>query len=279
MRINAAVVAVLVALACAPAAAQEQVTVVTRDNTRFTGRFEAWNRPNNRIYVRVSQNDQRIVPLTDVLMFEVGGDAQNLPAAETEAARGTDHVLVLTSGEVLRGRLLNIEGGEGSDTPNEPRVVSFRPTAGAERRARMNEVRRLYFGNFPAATVEEPVPAGAVRVGATAGWVGTGVYLTKGDSVQFQATGEVRLSADAEDRASTAGSLRGRYAARAPAPQILAGALIGRVGTSGQPFGIGNMTQALPMDGVGELFLAVNDDELGDNQGAFVVTVRVIKGR
>jgi hypothetical protein len=39
------------------------------------------------------------------------------------------------------------------------------------------------------------------------------------------------------------------------------------------------MTQPLPMEGVGELFLAVNDDQLGDNQGAFTVTVRVTKGR
>ncbi len=279
MRIQPLVAVALVALATAPAVAQEQVTVVKRDNTRFTGRFEAWNRPNNRIYVRVSQNDQRIVPLTDVLMFEVGGAAQNLPAAETEAARGSDHVLVLTSGEVLRGRLLNIEGGEGSDTPNEPRVVSFQPTTGAERRARMSEVRRLYFGNYPAPTVEAPVPPGAVRVRATARWVPTGVFINKGDSVQFAASGEVRLSADAEDRASTAGSLRGRRAEKAPAPQLLAGALIGRIGTAGAPFGIGNMTQALPMDGVGELFLAVNDDELSDNEGAFDVTVRVIRRR
>jgi len=279
MRIHHIVAGVLVALASSPAVAQEQVTVVKRDHTRFTGRFEAWNRPNNRIYVRVTPNDQRIVPLADVLMFEVGGPAQNLPAVETEAARGSDHVLVLASGEVLRGRLLNIEGGEGSDTPGEPRVVSFQPASGAERRARMSEVRRLYFGNYPAPTAEEPVPPGAVRVRSTAGWVPTGVFINKGDRVQFQATGEVRLSADPEDRASTAGSLRGRSAPKSPAPQLLAGALIGRVGAAGAPFGIGNLTQALPMDGVGELFLAVNDDELSDNQGAFDVTVRVIRRR
>lgn len=120
MRTTHIVAVALVALAAAPAVAQEQVTVVKRDNTRFTGRFEAWNRPNNRIYVRVSPNDQRIVPLTDVLMFEVGGAAQNLPAAETEAARGSDHVLVLTSGEVLRGRLLNIEGAKARTRQASP---------------------------------------------------------------------------------------------------------------------------------------------------------------
>jgi len=31
--------------------------------------------------------------------------------------------------------------------------------------------------------------------------------------------------------------------------------------------------------GAGQLFLAVNDDQLGDNQGAFAVTVRLIRRR
>ena len=71
---------------------------------------------------------------------------------------------------------------------------------------------------------------------------------------------------------------KGRYAANAPAPTLLAGALIGRVG-NGPPFPIGDQTEALPMPADGPLFLAVNDDEVSDNQGAFAVTLRVIRGR
>ena len=33
------------------------------------------------------------------------------------------------------------------------------------------------------------------------------------------------------------------------------------------------------MPGDGALFLAVNDDEVGDNQGAFAVTLRLTRGR
>jgi hypothetical protein len=288
MRIHPFAVAALCALLMSfPAVAQEQVTVVQRDSTRFSGRFEAWSRQNNQIYVRVTQNDQRKVQLGDVLLFEVGGPAENLPAAETEAARGGDHVLVLTSGEIIRGRLLNIEGGEGSDTPNEPRVVSFKPSSGTERRARMNEVRRLYFGNYPqpataAAAGSAPggsAPSGAIRVAANQRWVSTGLVLSRGDQVQFESSGEVVLSGDAEDKAGTAGSMRSRYAPGAPMPQALAGALIGRVGNSA-PFAIGNMTGVLTPPGQGgELVLGVNDDELGDNQGAFLVTVRVVRRR
>ena len=133
-----------------PAGAQEQATVLKRDGSRVSGRFEAWNRNNNSLYLRASQGDQRIIPVGEAAMFEVGGDGTNLPAAEIEAARSGDHVLVLRSGDVIRGRLLNIEGGEGSGNEDEPRMLSFKPNDGAERRARFSEVRRLYFGNFPA---------------------------------------------------------------------------------------------------------------------------------
>lgn len=289
MRIQSAFVALALAVTVAPALAQEQVTVVQRDSSRFSGRFEDWHRPSNRIYVRVSQNDQRQVGLGDVLLFEVGGPAQNLPANETQAAAGGDHVLVLTSGEMLVGRLLNIEGGEGSAKPEEPRVVSFKPNSAGERRVRMNEVRRLYFGNYPQTvagggsggnnTTEPPAESGEVRVAANQRWVSTGLVLGRGDQVRFESRGEIQLSGDGNDKAGTAGSLQGRRAPGAPLPDALAGALIGRVG-NGPVFAIGNMTDLLtPPGNGGELVLGVNDDELSDNQGAFLVRARVQRRR
>ncbi len=269
------------------AAAQEQATVLKRDGSRVSGRFEAWNRNNNSLYLRLSLADQRIIPVGEVAVLEIGGNADNLPANELEAARGGDHVLVMRSGEVLRGRLANIEGGEGSGKEDEPRSIAFKPNDSGERRTRFSEVRRLYFGNFPStaaqtaaanAIVEPATPPGSVRVAGNTGWVNTGLTLRRTDRVQFTTEGQVQLSDDAEDRASSAGSLRGRYAAGAPAPSLLAGALIGRIG-NGAPFAIGDQTIALPMPADGQLFLAVNDDEVGDNKGAFVVTLRVTRGR
>ena len=52
-------------------------------------------------------------------------------------------------------------------------------------------------------------------------------------------------------------------------PNVNAGGLIGRVG-NGRPFAIGNQS-SVPMPNQGLLYLAVNDDELSDNTGAFVV--------
>ena len=78
----------------------------------------------------VSQPDQRKFPMADVAVLEVGGGADNLPANEVQLARGGDHVLVTRGGEVLRGRLINIEGGQGSAKENEPRTVSFQAGCG-----------------------------------------------------------------------------------------------------------------------------------------------------
>lgn len=280
--------AALVLASASLAVAQEQATVLKRDGTRVSGRFEAWNRNTNTFYLRPSLADQRIIPFGDVLVIEVDGNADNLPATEQEAARGGDHILIMKSGEVLRGRLSNIEGGEGSGKDNEPRLLTFNPAGGAERRVPFRDVRRLYLGNFPVNTAqtppggntaaEAPTPDGAVRVAGNTAWTSAGVVVRRGDRVQFSSTGQVQLSADPEDKASPAGSLKGRFTPNGPAPTLLTGALIGRI-DNGPPFAIGDQTQPLPVPAAGQLFLGVNDDHVNDNQGAFTVTVQVLRGR
>ncbi|MEZ5285995.1 MAG: hypothetical protein R2712_14535 [Vicinamibacterales bacterium] len=271
--------ATAVALLASPVIAQEQVTIVQRDGGKVSGRFEDWAHNTDTLYVRVSQPDQRRIPLGSVLVIDVGGNGSNFPASETDAAQGSEHVLVTRSGEVLKGRLLNIEGGDGSAKPNEPRTVSF--NAGSERRFRMSEVARIYLGNYPRQSSATPpaaenVPAGSVRLPANQQWTATNITIRRGDRVQFSAQGEIQLSADANDKAAPAGS--SRTAPNAPAPQLPAGALIGRIG-GGAPFGIGNQTNPLPMPGAGPLWLGINDDVVDDNAGAFVVSIRVIRGR
>ncbi|MEZ5289223.1 MAG: hypothetical protein R2712_31360 [Vicinamibacterales bacterium] len=273
-------VAVLVpVLMAAPALAQEQVTVVKRDGEKISGRFEDWNRQTDTVYVRVSQDDQRKFPMRDVRVIDIGGSAESLPASETEAASGNDYVLVTRGGETLRGRLVNIEGGEGSAEEGEPRSVTF--DAGGERRFKFSEIARIYTGQYPQQTSSSSsstadVPAGAIRVAADQQWTQTNIVVREGDRVQFTTTGEVQLSTDGADKASSAGSLKGRHAEGSPAPQFLAGALIGRI-DNGQPFAIGNQTTALPMPAAGRLWLGVNDDQVGDNSGAFVVNANVIR--
>ena len=255
------------------AAADQQVTALLRNGDRVTGTFDGYN--NNQVYVDVSASDERKIPVGDVVLLDFVGGAQGLPETELSQARGDDHVLLLKSGNATKGRLVSVEG-----TDRDPTLL-FRTASGEERRVRFSEVGRLYLGRYPgaapagaptAATSTAPAQNGQVAVAANQQWVASGITVAKGQQVMFNASGEVQLSPDAADVATTAGSKLGRRLASGPLPGQLAGALTGRVG-NGQPFAIGNQTGPLSMPDAGVLYLGVNDDNVGDNQGAFTVTV------
>ena len=53
------------------ASAQEQATVLKRDGSRVSGRFEAWNRNTNTLYLRLSLADQRVIPVGESAVLEV----------------------------------------------------------------------------------------------------------------------------------------------------------------------------------------------------------------
>jgi hypothetical protein len=195
----------------------------------------------------------------------------SLPSNEVDQA-GSGHLLVLRSGEIIRGTLYDVGG-------RSPLRITF-STGGANRDFTSNDVARIYFARPGSSSVGSGLgtpttglapAAGRVRVGGTAGWVNTGLVVSQGQTLLFNATGEVRLSTASDDVAGPAGSKKGRHAANAPIPSALAGALIGRIGT-GAPFAIGNQV-SIPSPGAGGLWLAVNDDSLGDNAGEFGVDV------
>ncbi len=260
------------------AGAQDRVSAVMRASGEIvTGAFEDLH--DGTVYVRVTLHDQRRLPLTGILLFDFAGNGQDLPEAERNEARGTDHLLVMRSGGRSRGRLLNIEGGEGSSKLDEPRIISFRTVDGELRRVRPADVARLYLGNYPAPQTRpapEPsarpdVPAGpGLSVPANRTWTSTGVFVRQGQVVRFSASGQIWLSGDRNDVATPAGATGGRVAPGSPV-NALAGALIGRVG-NGAPFGIGNQAE-VRMPDAGELWLGVNDNDVNDNRGEFRVEV------
>lgn len=274
-----AVAGALTASGVVSAQGSDDVTVMLRSGERVSGRLEDLNR--GTLFVRVSADDQRRLPIAQVALIDYVGGAQGLPETETGPARGADHVLVMRSSQVVPGQLIDIEGGAGSDQPDARRVYVFRTTAGEERRVPAEQVGRVYLGQFPGGAASHgaassglsmPESASGVRVPANQRWTSTGIRVVEGQTVNFNVQGEVQLSTSQEDRAGAAGSSSGRRAEQAPLPNALAGALIGRVG-NGAPFGIGNQT-SVPMPSSGELFLGVNDDEMNDNSGGFVVDVR-----
>ncbi|MDO8681706.1 MAG: hypothetical protein Q7R30_24615 [Acidobacteriota bacterium] len=253
----------------------DRATVQMRDGTKVEGRIEEL--AGGTLFLRVSQHDQRRINVGDIALIDKRGGASGLPATEIREARGADHVLLLNGGSSVRGRLVTIKGGEGSGDAG-PRTYVFRTVDGSERQFGPGEVARIYLGSYPfeaavsghtAADVPPTsVPSGGIRVPATAAWVSTGLNVRKGDWVTFNTTGEVQLSENVNDRARSAGS--SRVARLSPLPNVNAGALIGRIGMNGQPFGIGDQA-TVPMPAAGVLYLSVNDDERADNAGEFIV--------
>jgi hypothetical protein len=65
--------------------------------------------------------------------------------------------------------------------------------------------------------------------------------------------------------------MSGRRAPGSPLPEELAGALIARIGNN-PPFALGNLnTSRMPQ--AGPLYLGINDDAVGDNNGQFNVVI------
>jgi hypothetical protein len=221
--------------------------------------------------VRVG-GQSRTLPIGQVAAIDFTGGT-SFPSNEVDQAGG-EHLLVLTSGQLIKGRLVDVGG-------SAPLRITF-AHSGSNHDYMSNGIARIYFAK-PGSSSYVPPPgsgtstdglapaSGRVRVAGTAGWVNTGINVSQGQTLLFNATGEVRLSTAGDDVAGPAGSKKGRYANNAPVPSVLAGALIGKIG-DGAPFAIGNQT-SIGAPGTGTLWLAVNDDGLGDNAGAFGVDV------
>jgi hypothetical protein len=255
---------------------QHRVTVQTRSGERVSGLLQ--DVENGIVFVRVSEHDQRRLPIGDVVLIDFVGGASGLPDSELSVAARSEHLAVLRNGSSWTGQFVDVRGGEASAAPGTRHSLVFR-VGGEERRVDLDQVGRIYLGNYPyaaAAGSNAPtaIPSGSIRVPANTTWVPTGIIVRRGDRLAFNASGEVQLSDDGGDVAQPAGSTRGRRApAGAPMPNELAGALVGRIGNSAA-FGIGNLTAPLTMPSRGELFLGVNDDHVNDNRGEFVVQIQ-----
>jgi hypothetical protein len=269
-----ALAAVLTSGFAIEAAADFNVTVVYRSGERASGRYDGFN--NGQFYLDVSNTDERRIPIGDLALIDLVGGGQGLPETELSQARGPQHLLLLKSGAATKGQFVNIEGTDRNST-----TLVFRGENGQEQRVPFGDVGRLYLGNFPGAgpstaapgaspSTPAPAPgAGVVRVPANQKWVDSGITVRQGQTIAVESSGQVTLSTNAEDVAGTAGAASGRRTGGAQAPDLPVGALIARLG-NGTAFAIGNQT-SIVSPGAGRLYLGVNDDEHGDNQGYFDV--------
>ena len=271
MSVRALAAVLTLAAAAGTAAAQEPATLLLRSGSRLSGSLVDMG--GRDFTIAVNGVEQRIV-IGDVAVIDFGGNASNLPAAETSRA-GEGHLLVLRNGQMVSGQLDDIGG-------TTPLRITFRSGAGTVDH-RSSDVLRIYLApppagstaahalaDPPAPTDPDPTEGKTIEVSAKVQWTRTGVTVRQGQVIRLTTRGTIRLSDDAGDLSGPAGR-EGRRAANAPLPNDLAGALIGRIGT-GRPFGIGDQT-SIPAPGTGELQLGINDDHVADNAGAFRVTI------
>lgn len=247
--------------------AQENATLTLRSGERISAQL--LDHGGVGFTIRVNGQD-RIIPQNDVAVIDFTNGTMN--TSDWAKVTGGQHVVWLRNGETISGSLYDIGG-------TTPLHLTFKTSSG-DRMLSSSEVARIVLSHTDAAAAAvsgttgatPSAPAGSgIVVSARQAWTSTGLTVRRGEVVNFSATGEIQLSGDGADKAGSAGSKSGRYAANAPLPRAFAGALIGRIG-NGAPFAIGNQA-TITIPSSGQLFLGINDDGFEDNQGEFRVEI------
>ena len=242
--------ALALGFAAAPVEAQVQATMVLKNGQRHTGNNLGYRIDGREVSVRVSFSEQPRIPVDQVAYVDFGGTADVNPNLS-----GSEEAVVLRDGTIVKGQIIEI-GHQSKEMKAEDYIVVIKTTGGEERR-------------LPVAQVPE---GSGIAVPGNQQWTPTGLTVRAGEMIAFNTTGEVRLSADPADVATSAGARSQRHAQNSPLPANFAGALIARVG-NGEPFPIGNQA-SVRMPSNGQLFLGINDDNVADNEGGFRVELR-----
>ena len=130
--------------------------------------------------------------------------------------------------------------------------------------------RSAFFGPTVAVgTSGQELPPTAIRIEGTQFWVNSGITVRKGDQVSFNATGNITAYPGAS--AGVAGSPI-MATANLPLKSAPGASLIGRVG-NGAPFAIGSNPNPITMPAAGQLQVGINDDNVADNTGYFLVAI------
>jgi hypothetical protein len=179
--------------------------------------------------------------------------------------------LYLRDGTRVGGQLVSIRNG----------IVEFQPDRGRLIRVNLAEVQRIEFEGRRADRGASSFAPGArrpaglrerrVTVQARSGWTDTGIDVRAGQTVYFEATGQVTWGRGRRD--GPAGERNSPDNDARPLPTRPAAALIGRIGEDSGAFFIGDEQGGIRVRESGRLFLGINDDYLLDNSGNFRVVV------
>ena len=247
------------------AQAQQNATLTLRNGDKITAQLVDFGGVGFTVRVNGAE---RNIPTNEVAVIDFAGG--NMTDADWNKVTGGDQIIWLKSGETVNGQLYDIGG-------TSPLKITFK-TASGDREFSSNEIGRIVLARpsnavatSGSANLQAPTGSG-ISINPKQPWTATGLTVRKGEVLHFNATGEVQLSGDPGDVATAFGAKSGRKAANAQMPNVLAGALIGRIGPNGQPFAIGSGVP-VTMPAAGQLFLGINDDGFEDNQGELRVDV------
>jgi hypothetical protein len=178
--------------------------------------------------------------------------------------------LIMRDGRRIRGELIAVRNGtiefEEQRSPGSGRVL----------RVNRDDVVRIEFeerGSSSSFTGGRPggMRERSVTVAANVAWNDTGIEVRQGQTIYFEATGDVTWGASRRD--GPGGERNSPNNPGRPLPNRPAAALIGKVGSGNDVFFIGEDTGAIRVRNSGRLYLGLNDDVLTDNRGSFRVTV------
>jgi len=253
-------------MATGVAQAQENATLTLKSGEKISAQLMDLGGVGFTVKVN---GTERQIPQNDVAVIDFAGGS--MTDADWAKVPEGQPVVMLRSGETINGQLYDIGG-------SSPLRITVR-TASGDRDFSSSEIGRIVLARPSNAVATSgsnpnlaPATGSGISVSPKQQWTATGLTVRKGETLSFNATGEVQLSGDTNDIASAFGAKSGRKATNSPLPNVLAGALIGRVGTNGQPFPIGSGV-TLTMPAAGQLFLGINDDGMEDNQGEIRVDV------
>jgi len=259
-------------------AANERATFILTDGERKSGTVvfhgsQNENLINGHLNLDVGNGPELTVPMEQVAVIDfVGGQPQG---DELGQLPPSGHVVVLRDGTAQPGRFVNIIGGD---------TLVWENQGGQRQQYAIRDVKRVYLNTASARTAfnytgsatnavgTSGQAARTIQVAANQAWTDTGIDVTQGEHVVFEASGQITWDQQAGATSTPDGN--GTQARTGlPVANAPVGALIGRVGNAA-PFGIGTQTQPLAMPASGRLMLGVNDSVLTDNSGAFSVSVR-----
>jgi hypothetical protein len=241
--------------------AQENATFILRSGERLQGQLMDMGGAGFTVQVN---GQQRQIATNDMAVIDFTGGG----ATQADWDRlGSGSFVVMRDGQVINGQLTDVGG-------SAPLRLSIN-AGGSNRDVTSNDVARIVMAR-PADTAGTSGSQGATpgvtspsgfNVSAQQPCFATGMTVRRGETLGIQASGEISYG---PGRATPAGSTSDQNPAN-PVPNAPTGALIGRIG-NGAAFLIGSQNQ-IQAPANGQLFLCVNDGQMGDNSGAFQVQV------